>query len=186
MDIDEILLEAEDKMEKTIDILKAEFKGIRTGRASAGIVENIKVSCYGSQVPLKQIANITVPEAQLIVIKPFDPSTLKEMEKALLQSDLGFTPNTDGKVIRIPVPPLSEETRKKLAHKVKELSEEAKVAIRNIRRDANKHIDKIEKESVISEDEADIARKEIQKLTEEYEEKTNEVLSKKTEEITKI
>ncbi|HHT9126219.1 MAG TPA: ribosome recycling factor [Candidatus Brocadiia bacterium] len=186
MDADEILLEAEEKMEKGIEVLQAEFRGIRTGRASTGLVENLKVNCYGSQLPLKQIANITVPEAQLIIIKPFDPSTLKEIEKAILQSELGFAPNTDGKVIRIPIPPLSEETRKKLVHQIKELSEEAKIAIRNVRRDANKHIDKIEKDSIISEDVADKAKKDVQKLTNEYEEKADELLSKKTEEVMKI
>ncbi len=186
MDADEILLETEEKMEKALEVLKAEFKGIRTGRASAGLVENVKVSCYGSQAPLKQVANITVPEAQLIVIKPYDPSLLKEIERAILQSELGFTPNTDGKVIRIPIPPLSEETRKKLAHQIKELNEEIKVSIRNVRRDANKHLDKIEKESIISEDDADMAKKEVQKLTDEYEKKADELLSKKTEEIMKI
>lgn len=186
MDADEILLESEEKMEKAIEILKAEFKGIRTGRASAGLVENIKVNCYGSQVPLKQVANITVPEAQLIVIKPFDPSTLKDIEKAILQAELGFAPSTDGKVIRIPVPPLSEETRKKMVHQIKELSEETKVAIRNVRRDANKHIDKTEKDSIISEDDAETAKKEIQKLTGESEETVDELLAQKTEELMKI
>lgn len=186
MDADEILLESEEKMEKAIEILKAEFKGIRTGRASAGLVENIKVTCYGSQVPLKQVANITVPEAQLIVIKPFDPSTLKDIEKAILQAELGFAPSTDGKVIRIPVPPLSEETRKKMVHQIKDLSEETKISIRNVRRDANKHIDKIEKDSIISEDDAEMAKKEIQKLTGESEEKIGELLARKTEELMKI
>lgn len=186
MDPEEILLEAEEKMEKATVLLKGEYKGIRTGRASAGLIENIRVNCYGSQVPLKQTANITVPEAQLIVVKPFDPSITKDIEKAILQSELGLTPSTDGKVIRIPVPPLSEETRKKLAHRIKELSEETKVAIRNVRRDANKHIDKTEKDSVISEDDADTAKKQIQKLTDKCEEEVNELLSQKTEEIMKI
>ncbi len=186
MDVDEILLQAEDKMEKTIVVLKAEFKGVRTGRASAGLVENIKVSYYGSQVPLKQTANITVPEPQLIVIKPFDPSILKDIEKAILQSELGVTPSTDGKVIRVPVPPLSEETRKMMVSRIKELGEETKISIRNVRRDANKHTDKIEKDSIISEDDADTTKKQIQKLTDEHEKKVNELLSQKTEEIMKI
>jgi ribosome recycling factor len=186
MDADEIQLEAEEKMGKALDVLKVEFKGVRTGRASAGLVENIRINYYGSQVPLKQAANITAPEAQLIVIKPFDPSILKEIEKTILQSELGITPITDGKVIRIPIPPLSEESRKKMVHRIKELSEETKVAIRNVRRDANKHVDKIEKDSVISEDDADTAKKEIQKLTDEYSGKVGELLSKKTEEVMKI
>lgn len=186
MDVDEVLLQTEEKMGKAIDVLKAEIKGVRTGRATAGLVENIKVNCYGSQVPLKQTANISVPEPQLIVIKPFDPSIIKDIEKAILQSELGITPSNDGKVIRIQIPPLSEETRRKMVHRIKELCEDTKVAIRNVRRDANKHIDKIEKDSIISEDSADTTKKEIQKLTDEHAEKVDQLLLHKTEELMKI
>lgn len=186
MDAEDVLLDTEDKMEKALEYLKNELKGIRTGRASAGLVENIRVNCYGSQTILKQMANITVPEPQLIVIKPYDPSITKEIEKAIMQSEMGLTPSNDGKVIRIPIPPLSEETRKKLAHRVKELGEETKVAIRNLRRDANKQTDKLEKDSVITEDDADTNKKEIQKLTDDFSKKVDELLARKTEEIMKI
>lgn len=186
MDPDEILLEAEDKMEKAVEVMKNEFKGVRTGRASAGLVENIRVNCYGSQSPLRQMANITVPEPQLIVIKPYDPSVFREIEKAILQSELGFTPSNDGKVIRLPIPPLSEETRKKMVHRIKELGEDTKVSIRNVRREANKHTDKLKKDSAISEDDADTTKKKIQKLTDDSEDNVNKLLSKKTEELMKI
>ena len=150
----EIQTETKRKMEKTLEIMKDELKSIRTGRATPGLVENIKVSCYGSLTPLKQLANITAPEAQLIIISPYDPSILKDIEKAILQSELGLTTNSDGKVIRIPIPPLSGERREKIVTQIKEMTEETKIAIRNIRREANKHIDKEEKDSILTEDEA--------------------------------
>lgn len=150
----EIQTETKRKMEKTLEIMKDELKSIRMGRATPGLVENIKVSCYGSLTPLKQLANITAPEAQLIIIAPYDPSILKDIEKAILQSELGLTTNSDGKVIRIPIPPLSGERREKIVTQIKEMTEETKIAIRNIRREANKHIDKEEKDSILTEDEA--------------------------------
>ena len=166
--------------------MKDELKSIRTGRATPGLVENIKVSCYGSLTPLKQLANITAPEAQLIIISPYDPSILKDIEKAILQSELGLTTNSDGKVIRIPIPPLSGERREKIVTQIKEMTEETKIAIRNIRREANKHIDKEEKDSILTEDEAKKAKDQIQKFTHENEAKLNELLSQKSEELLKI
>jgi ribosome recycling factor len=182
----EIQTETKKKMEKTLEIMKDELKSIRTGRATPGLVENIKVSCYGSLTPLKQLANITAPEAQLIIISPYDPSILKDIEKAILQSDLGLTTNSDGKVIRIPIPPLSGERREKIVTQIKEMTEETKIAIRNIRREANKHIDKEEKDSILTEDEAKKAKDQIQKFTHENEAKLNELLSQKSEELLKI
>ena len=182
----EIQTETKRKMEKTLEIMKDELKSIRTGRATPGLVENIKVSCYGSLTPLKQLANIAAPEAQLIIISPYDPSILKDIEKAILQSELGLTTNSDGKVIRIPIPPLSGERREKIVTQIKEMTEETKIAIRNIRREANKHIDKEEKDSILTEDEAKKAKDQIQKFTHENEAKLNELLSQKSEELLKI
>ena len=182
----EIQTETKRKMEKTLEIMKDELKSIRTGRATPGLVENLKISCYGSLTPLKQLANITAPEAQLIIISPYDPSILKDIEKAILQSELGLTTNSDGKVIRIPIPPLSGERREKIVTQIKEMTEETKIAIRNIRREANKHIDKEEKDSILTEDEAKKAKDQIQKFTHENEAKLNELLSQKSEELLKI
>jgi len=182
----EIQTETNRKMEKTLEILKEEFKSIRTGRATPGLVENLKVSCYGSLMPLKQLANITAPEAQLIIISPYDPSILKDIEKAFLHSELGLTTNSDGKVIRIPIPPLSGERREKIVTQIKEMTEETKIAIRNIRREANKHIDKEEKDSILTEDEAKKVKDQIQKITHENEAKLNELLSQKSGELLKI
>ncbi len=182
----EIQTETKRKMEKTLEIMKEEFKSIRTGRATPGLVENIKVSCYGSLTPIKQLASIAAPEPQLIIISPYDPSILKDIEKAILQSELGLTTNSDGKVIRIPIPPLSGERREKIVIQIKEMTEETKISIRNIRREANKHIDKGEKASILTEDEAKKAKDQIQKFTHENEAKLNELLSRKSEELLKI
>jgi ribosome recycling factor len=182
----EIQTETKKKMEKTLEILKEEFKSIRTGRAAPGLVENIKVSCYGSLTPIKQLANIAAPESQLIIISPYDPSILKDIEKAIQQSELGLTTNSDGKVIRIPMPPLSGDRREKIVAQIREMTEETKIAIRNIRREANKHIDKEEKDSLLTEDEAKKAKDQIQKFTHENEAKLNELLSQKSEDLLKI
>jgi ribosome recycling factor len=181
--IDDILLDAEERMEKAVAYLQQELVGLRTGRASPGLVESIRIEYYGSPTPLKQIASIAAPEAQLLVIRPFDASALKDIEKAILASDLGLNPNNDGKVIRLSVPSLSGEQRKRLAGRVKDLAEEARVAIRNVRRDANKHIDNETKAKAITEDDRDRAKEEIQELTKQYEEKVNQAAERKTQEI---
>lgn len=186
MPADEICLEAEEKMEKAVAHFQEELKGVRTGRASAGLVEHIRVNYYGTPTPLKQLAHISTPDPQLIAIKPFDPAAVKEIEKAILASDIGITPTVDRNVIRLVVPPLSGERRKQLAHQVKDMAEATKIAIRNIRRDANKHVDREEDESLMSEDEAKRTKEEIQKLTDQYEARVEELLKKKTEEIMQI
>jgi ribosome recycling factor len=182
----EIQTEAKRKMEKTLELMKEEFKSIRTGRATPGLVENIKANCYGSLTPIKQLAGIAAPEPQLIIISPYDPSILKDIEKAIQQSELGLTTNSDGKVIRIPIPPLSGDRREKIVTQIKELTEENKISIRNIRREANKHIDKEEKDSILTEDEAKKAKEQIQKFTHDNEATLNELLKQKSEEILKI
>ena len=150
MDGDDILLDVEERMEKTVDRLKHNLAGIRTGRANPGLVDTLRVDAYGSPTPLRQLANVGAPEPTQIVIRPFDPTTIKDIEKAILASDLGYNPQSDGRLIRINVPPLSGEVRRKMVMRIKELAEEGKVSIRNIRRDGNKAADTAEKEKVLS------------------------------------
>ena len=138
MSVEEILFDAEERMEKALAKLKQDLTGIRTGRANPGMVDSLRVEAYGSPVPIKQIASVSAPEPQQLVIRPFDPGTIKDIEKGIIASDLGLAPQSDGKVIRLNIPPLSGEVRRKMVARTKELTEETKVAIRNIRRDANK------------------------------------------------
>lgn len=183
MDQDEILLDAEERMEKAVKVLRDSLQGLRTGRATPGLVDSIRVDYYGSPTPLKQIANISVPEPQQIVIRPYDASQIGEIVKAIQSSDLGLAPNSDGRLIRLNIPPLSNERRRQLVSRCKELAEEARVAIRNIRRDANKHADQAEKDKTLSEDERDRCKDEIQDLTKKYEGKVNEMASAKETEV---
>ena len=183
MAMDEILLEVEEKMESAVAYLCDELRGIRTGRASAGLVDHLKVEYYGSPTDLRQLATIATPEATLIVIRPFDPSSLKEIERAILASDLGITPNSDGKVIRLSVPPLSGERRHQLAAQVKKMAEANRVVIRNARRDGNKVADHQQKAAKLTEDEDKKGKEDIQDLTKQYEEKINELLEAKVKEI---
>jgi ribosome recycling factor len=183
MALDDILLEAEEKMDAAVEHLRREFRGIRTGRASPALVDHIKVNYYGSPTDLRQLASIATPEATLIVIKPFDPGSLKEIEKAIFASDLGITPASDGKLIRLAMPPLSTERRNQLAGQLKKMSEAGRVAVRNARRDANRDIDQQEKDGELTEDQAKRAKDDVQKLTDQYEQKITEVLDAKTKEI---
>lgn len=169
MSTDEIMLDVEDRMEKAISILKNALAGIRTGRANPGLVDSLRVEAYGSPTPIKQLAQISAPEPTQILIRPYDASTIKDIEKGIIASDLGMTPQSDGRVIRLNVPPLSTETRKKLVARIKELSEEAKVSIRNVRRDGNKAADQAEKDKVITEDQCESAKEQIQELTKKFE-----------------
>jgi ribosome recycling factor len=175
MTSDEILLDAEERMEKALGVLKSALAGIRTGRANPGLVDSLRVEVYGSPLPIKQLASVGAPEPTQIVIRPFDPHTLKDIEKAIQASDLGFNPQNDGRVIRLNVPPLSQEVRRKMVARIKELCEETKVAIRNIRRDGNKTADQAEKEKDLSEDDRDGVKEEIQELTKQYEAKATEM-----------
>jgi len=183
MDTEEILLEAEERMEKSVALLADQLRGIRTGRASTGLVESIRVDYYGSPTPLKQLANLSTPEPQQILIRPFDPSVIGEIVKAIQTSDLGLTPNSDNKVVRLNVPPLSVEQRKKLGGRVRELAEEARVAIRNIRRDANKAADAATSDKEMTEDDQTRCKDQVQELTKRYEGKVNDMASKKEAEI---
>ena len=167
-------LDAEERMEKAIEVLKSSLLGIRTGRANPGLVDSLRVEAYGSTTPLKQLASVGAPEATQIVVRPYDPGTIKDIEKAILASDLGLTPQNDGRVIRLNIPALSTEVRKKMVSRIKELAEEAKVSVRNIRRDANKAADQAEKSKTISEDDRDKLKEEVQELTRKYEQQAAE------------
>ncbi|MBI4834351.1 MAG: ribosome recycling factor [Planctomycetes bacterium] len=181
-----IMQQSEQRMQKTIQVMAEEIKGIRTGRASPALVDNIRVEYYGTQTPLKQLATISVPEPRLLVIKPFDMSCIGDIEKAILKSELGITPQSDGKLVRLAVPHLSEERRKQLSKMVKETAERNKVSVRNIRRDALKMAEDEEKAKTISEDEKFKVKDEMQKLTEKYEKEVDTLLEKKTKEIMEV
>ncbi len=174
------------KMEKTVTALKDEFAHIRTGRASSVLVDRLKISYYGTLTPLKQIANISIPESNLIVIQPWDKSCLSEIEKAIWKSDLGLAPSVDGNIIRLTIPPLNEERRKELVRLVKKEAENGKVSIRNIRREINDSIKKDEKEHNISEDECKNYQNKIQILTDEYTENINKLMKHKENEIMEV
>jgi ribosome recycling factor len=169
MSADDILLDCEDRMEKALGVLKNSLGGIRTGRANPGLVDTLRVEVYGSPTPIKAIASVGAPESTQIVIRPFDPGTIKDIEKAILASELGMTPQSDGKVIRLNVPPLSTEVRKKMVARIKELTEECKVAVRNVRRDGNKAADQEEKDKTMNEDTRDSVKEEIQEMTKKFE-----------------
>jgi ribosome recycling factor len=184
MTSEEILFDAEERMEKAVGVFRDELRGLRTGRATPALVDSIRVECYGSPTPLKQIAQINTPDPQSILIRPYDPSILKEIEKAIRSSDLGMSPNNDGKMIRLTVPPMSGEQRQKMVTRIKKSSEEAKVACRNIRRDANKHFDQAEKAKEMTEDDRDKGKEEVQDLLKKYEDKVTELADKKAKEVT--
>ena len=183
MSSEDILLDVEERMEKAIGVLKSALAGIRTGRANPGLVDSLKVEVYGSATPIKQVASVGAPEPTQIVIRPYDPGTLKDVEKAIQAADLGLNPQSDGHVIRLIVPPLSTEMRRKMVGRVKELAEEAKVALRNIRRDGNKTADQAEKDKTLSEDDRDQVKKEIQDLIKKYESDATELAKAREKEV---
>jgi ribosome recycling factor len=184
MDYDTLLLETEERMEKAEQVLHERYRGMRTGRANPGLVENVRVDYYGSSTPLKQLANIAAPEPDLLVIKAYDAAALSEIEKAIQKSDVGIHPSNDGRVIRLKVPPLSEERRKQLVTRAKEVAEESRVSIRNIRRDANKHAEQMEKDKELSEDELKTLKDGVQELTKRFEKKIDDLFKQKSEELT--
>src|SRR3989441_5901740 len=180
MNSDEILFDAEERMEKAVSVFRDELRGLRTGRATPALVDMIRVEYYGSLTPLKQMAQISTPDPQQILIKPYDQNSLKDVEKAIRSSDLGMSPNSDGKIIRLIVPPMSGEQRQKMVARIKKSAEDAKVACRNIRRDANKHFDQAEKAKELTEDERDKGKEEVQSLLKKYEDKISEMADKKS------
>lgn len=184
MDKDELLLDAEERMEKCVDHLAGDLRGIKSGRATPGLVDGIKVEYYGSLTPLKQIANVGAPEPALLVIKPFDASILGDIEKAILKSDIGITPQSDGKLIRLPVPSLSEEQRKKYVKLAKDKTEAQRVAIRNVRRDANKLADQLK--DTLPEDDVERVKGQVDDLTKTYTAKVDALLEAKTKELLEV
>ncbi|WP_457569633.1 ribosome recycling factor [Desulfurobacterium sp.] len=179
----DIIKDADKRMKKSVDVLKSEFAGLRTGRASTVLVEDIKVDYYGTMTPIKQLAQISVPEATQIAIQPWDISVVPNIEKAIRNSDLGVMPQTDGNVIRINLPPLTEERRKELVKKAGKMAEQARIAIRNIRHELMKELDKMKKDGGVSEDEIKRLKDELQKVTDKYVKQVDELLKKKEEEI---
>ncbi len=186
MPLDDILMDAEEHMEKAIEHVQHELRGIRTGRATPALVENIQVDYYGTPTPIKSIASIMVPEATQLLIKPFTPGDIRAIEKAINDSKIGLTPHSDGKQIRLMLPPLSQERRLQLVGQCKGFAETAKIAIRNARRDANKILETEEKGGVVGEDEAVKGKTQIQDLTKQYETKVDDLIEKKKNEVLQV
>jgi ribosome recycling factor len=182
----QILRDSETRMEKAVEVTAKDFSSIRTGRASPSLLDNLQIDYYGTKSPIKQVATITAPEPRLLVIQPWDKTIIKEIEKAITRSDLGLNPSSDKNVIRLTIPQLTEERRQNLAKHVRKLAEEGRIAIRNIRRDANDAIKKLEKSSEISEDESRMHQDEIQELTDLYIEEIDELLKSKEEELLEV
>ncbi|HET6409661.1 MAG TPA: ribosome recycling factor [Chthoniobacteraceae bacterium] len=186
MDPDEIMLTTEESMEKAVDYMSHEFAAVRTGKASPALVENIDVEAYGSQMKLKQLALITTPEARLIVIQPFDAGTTSAIEKAIKESKIGINPNVDGKIIRLPIPALTEERRRDLVKGIKQMAEETRVRVRSARRDGIEGLKKAQKDGTLTEDELDRLEKEVQKLTDDFVKRVDESLVAKEADIMKV
>ena len=186
MSYDDVLADGKERFEKTLAHLKEQLKAIRTGRASTALVDNIRVDYYGTPTPISQLAAVSVPEPRQIMIKPFDASILKEMGKAIMKTDLGTAPQDDGKLLRLVLPPLSGEQRQKYAAKVKDISEEARISLRNTRRDLNKHSDGLQKSGELTEDDNRKLHGEIQDLLKVYEGKVDDLLKKKVDEIQEV
>jgi ribosome recycling factor len=182
-DANQIIQEADSKMKKAIEATKRDFASVRTGRASGALVEHVKVEYYGSLVPLNQVANISVPDARTIEIKPWDAQVLSEIEKAIQKSDLGIPPNNDGKMIRLGIPPLTEERRKDFVKMVHKHAEDGRVAVRGIRQEANKGLDSLKKDKAISEDDFKKFHDRIQKITDQYTLEINHLAEHKEKEI---
>ncbi|OQP08012.1 ribosome recycling factor [Geobacillus sp. 46C-IIa] len=182
----QVIQQAKEKMDKAVQAFSRELASIRAGRANAGLLEKVTVDYYGVATPINQLATISVPEARMLVIQPYDKSVIKEMEKAILASDLGLTPSNDGSVIRLVIPPLTEERRRELVKLVKKYSEEAKVAVRNIRRDANDELKKLEKNGEITEDELRSYTDEVQKLTDDHIAKIDAITKEKEKEVMEV
>jgi ribosome recycling factor len=177
---------SEERMKKTVQSLKDTFASLRTGRASVALFDKIRVDSYGEKSPLNQIANVSIPEARLVVIQPWDKGLIGEIEKAIRSSELSLNPSSDGKVVRIAIPPLTEERRKELAKQAKTQAEQSRVAIRNIRRDGNEELKKLLKDAKLTEDEENKASEELQKLTDSYITRVNQTLEEKEKEIMEV
>jgi ribosome recycling factor len=186
MSADDILLETEERMEGAVTHLAGDLSGLRSGRASPALVDKLPVDAYGTMTPLGQLAQIGCPEPRMIMIKPYDPSIIKEIEKAILSSDLGLNPNSDGKVLRLNLPPLSEERRTQLAKIVRDNGEKANISVRNVRRDANKSAEAAKNDKDLTEDELERIKRDIQDLTKKYEGKIKDIVDKKTADLMEV
>lgn len=184
--IKEILHQTEEKMKKTVEVTQREFATVRTSRASPTLLDHIKINYYGTLTPLRQLATISVPEPKLLIVQTWDPSLLPEVEKEILKANLGLNPVNDGKVLKLPIPPLSKERREELLKVVKKMAEGGKIAVRSIRHDANEQIKKMEKDKLISEDDSFRNQEEVQKLTEKYIKQIDEIVKAKEKEILEI
>jgi len=182
----EVLLSAEEKMDKCVEFLHQELNGLRTGKASPSLVENITVEYYGTPTRLRDIANISTPEPRLIVISPFDPSSLSAIEKAISAANIGITPISDGRLVRVPIPELSEQRRKELAKVAARATEEQRIAVRNVRRDANELLKALQKNGTITEDDRDQSLEEVQKLTDAHIKKMDDMLAAKEKEVMSV
>jgi ribosome recycling factor len=184
--IEEINDEAKEKMGKSINALKSDLKKVRTGRASLNVLDDIRVDYYGTPTPLNQMATLAIPESRLITIQPWDATVIKDIEKAILKSNLGLTPTSDGKIIRIAIPALTEERRKEIVKQVSKICEEYRVAVRNIRRDANEMLKELKKEGEASEDDVFKAQDRVQKITDEHIKKIDEIYREKEKEVIEL
>src|ERR687892_1899900 len=184
--IEDFLADAKRRMDRSIEATHHEFNSIRTGRASPALLDRINIDYYGTPTPLKSLASISAPEARLLVVQPFDPGAIKNIERAIQESDLGLTPSNDGKIIRLPIPQLTEERRKELVKVVRGLAEEGKVAVRNVRRDVMHHLKELVKNGDVGDDEERRAEEKVQKLTDEHVAKIDELLKRKEAEIMEV
>ena len=184
--IDDLIHDASNRMDKSVEAARHELNTIRTGRASAALLDRIQIDYYGTPTPLRQLATINVPEPRLLTVQPFDPNSLKQIERALQESDLGLTPSNDGKIIRLPIPQLTEERRKELVKVVRGLAEEGRVAVRNIRRDAIHHLKELADNGEVGSDEERRAEERVQKLTDDHTHAIDDLLKHKEEEIMEV
>ena len=184
--IDDFVSDATRRMDKSVESAAHEFNTVRTGRASAALLDRIQVDYYGTPTPLQQLATINVPEPRMLTIQPYDPGSIKAIERAILESDLGLTPSNDGKMVRLPIPQLTEERRKDLVKIVRQIAEDGKVAIRNVRRDADKHLKELKTKGDVGEDDERRAEERVQKLTDEHTHKIDDLLKRKEAEITEV
>ena len=184
--IEDFIRDATSRMDKSVDATQGEFNSVRTGRASPSLLDRIQVDYYGSPTPLKQLATINVPEPRMLTIQPFDPSSIKSIEKAIQESDLGLTPSNDGKIVRLPIPQLTEERRKDLVKLVRKYGEEGKVAVRNVRRDIMKHLEELVRNGDVGDDEERRAEQQVQKLTDEHTKAIDDLLKHKEAEIMEV
>ena len=180
---DDVLKETRRKMDKVLEAMARDLSRVRTGRASVALLEGIKVDCYGASMPIAQVASLAAPEPRLLTVQPWDPTVLSDIEKAILKSDLGLTPMNDGKIIRLPIPALTTERRKDLVKQVKKMEEEAKVTLRNVRREANEYLKEMKKEKLLPEDEAHKGQDEVQKITDDFIRKAEAQAAEKEKEI---